>query len=65
MFGKYLLCLIHAEHHKSGGVGICCGTILCYDGGGKNAVLYRITRVGVNGVGILLAILLVVVAIVA
>ena len=55
----------HAKHHESRSVRVGLGTAFREHRGGKNIVLHRISRLGVYGMGIFLASLVIKVAIVS
>ena len=65
MFLQDLLGSIQSQYHERGGIGIGGGTVICKYGGRKDVVLYRIACLRVYGVGILLSVLIVEVAVVA
>ena len=65
MLSQYLFGFFETHHHERGGVGVCRGTVFCQDCGRQQTVLNGVASLGVDGMGILLAVLIVEVAIVA
>ena len=65
MIFERLLGSIQSHNHKRCGVGIRFGAMLGKHGGREDVVLNRVSRLGVDGMGVLLAVLVVEVAVVA
>ena len=55
---------VQPKDHERGGVGVCRGTILSYDGSRKDVVLDGIARARVDGMRVFLSVLIVEVAVV-
>ena len=56
---------LNAQNHERGGVGVGCGAVLGEHGGREQGVLHGVARLGVDGVGILLTVLVIELAVVA
>ena len=56
---------LQSHHHEGGGVSICAHTIAGHYGGRQNVMLYRISCTRVDGMGIFLAVFIIIVSIVA